>query len=406
LILLVGALGAAFATNFMGIRDIATNAFNAVVGLVSTFVAALQQTGDPIQAVAAVLRQAFGPQAAEGFVAFVARVMEVAGQVRSALEQIGAAVGPSLGALGTFVQGTILPGLMMLASWFVSQGIPAFLLFASQVQTALMPVMAGLQAVFAALLPVFAQIGTLIQNVLIAGLPIAAQMINGVFIPALQLLWQVVSTLVLPLMGALARLVGSVLGVALQAIGAVLRNVIAPALGLIAEHIVKDVLPQMQALANLITANVGPAIQWFVDNVLTPLQQALGFIIGLLESFSEWLNQIADQLANMQLPDWLQRHSPSPFEQTLMSANESLREMRRLAPDAFGAFPKANVVGMADALPSRGGINVAGIGLNIQNLNVNDRGHAETLGRAYAGEVMRILDDVNTRGRSWAAHGA
>jgi TP901 family phage tail tape measure protein len=410
-VLAVSALGAAFASNLFGIRDAATTVFGRITELIGTFqnalsgfvaalvagdvggafdaigeslagilppgiiegiyqfggamenlvtlvgefVNALRNTGDPIVAIAAVLARAFGPEAAGGFAVFAARAQEFFVNLMMGLQQLGAAVAPSLGAIAAFAQDGILPGLQMLVGWFMSQGIPAFVLFGSQIQTALLPVMGGLQNLFMALLPVLGQIGALIQGVLIAVLPILAQIINAIVIPVLQVLWQIVETLVLPVLGALAKLVGGVLNVGLNLLGAILRNIIMPVLKAITEHVMGEMIPGLQAWVDMISANVGPVLQWFIDNILTPMQQAFGAIVGLLESLSDWLNTIAEQLANMQLPDWLQRHSPSPFEQTLMGSVEHLQLLKGLIPASLGALEGMGAPGIMTSGAGGGG---------------------------------------------------
>lgn len=354
-VLAVGALGAAFATNLFGIRDIAMSVFTVVQTLVGEFVNGLKNTGDPIVAIAAVLARAFGPEAAGGFAVFAARAQEFFTNLMMGLQQVGAAVAPSLGAIAAFVQDGILPGLMMLVNWFTSQGIPAFMLFASQIQAALLPVMMGLQNVFFALLPVLGQIGALIQGVLIAVLPILAQIINAIVIPVLQVLWQVVETLVLPVIGALAKVIGGVLNVGLNLMGALLRNIIMPVLKALTEHVMGEMIPSLQAWVDLISANVGPVLQWFIDTILKPMQQAFAAIVHLLESLSEWLNTVAEQLANMTLPDWLQRHSPSPFEQTLMGSVEYLQSLKGLIPGSLGALEGIGAPGIMTAGAGGGG---------------------------------------------------
>lgn len=362
-----------------------------IVAAVGDFIRVLQKTGDPVMAIAAVLARLFGPELAGKFAVFAAQAQEFFLGLVMGLQQVAAAVAPSLGAIVAFIQDGILPGLQMLVTWFLNDGLPAFLLFGSQIVAALMPALFGLQNMFSALLPILGQIGFLLSSVLIAVLPILAQIINAIVIPVLQVLWQIVETLVLPVLGALAQLIGSVLNVALNLMGAVLRNVIAPILKAISDHVLNEMIPSLQGWVDLISSKVGPVLDWFIRTILQPMQAAFGAIVDLLESLSDWLNIVAEQLANLQLPEWLQRHSPSPFEQTLMNAVELLRQMRGVLPTSLGGMEGMRAPGGVFAGMGAGGGGGGGRSVIMQPI-VNFNG-AVIRERSDLVKVREMLDE-------------
>lgn len=149
---------------------------------------------------------------------------------------------------------------------------------------------------------------------------------------------------------------------------------------------IADVTTNLQSLAASIQNEIGKAFQWLNDTILTPLNNTFGALVSLAESFLGWLKQIAEMIANMQLPDWLQRHSPSPLEQVLMYSNQHLREMAGLLPSSLGALGGMNAPGLGFA-------GVGGGGVTNANRAVNFYGDVSIGSESAAREFWRLMDD-------------
>lgn len=110
--------------------------------------------------------------------------------------------------------------------------------------------------------------------------------------------------------------------------------------------------PLTEALSSVpaTLAPVQKVVEDFTNNVLKIMLDTWNSIIGAIQSVIDWLNNLASTLKDLKLPDWLTRHSPSPFEQTLWGSVDALREMSVLLPQTLGAIPAYGI-----AVPSHSG---------------------------------------------------
>ena len=108
-----------------------------------------------------------------------------------------------------------------------------------------------------------------------------------------------------------------------------LGDIIAKFLGI--DQSVSASQKRLQGLGDFLGV-IGGILNAFIENVLKRLTTEFGILVGLLETLAHWLGIVADALSNLQIPEAFQRHSPSPFEQALMGANEHLRTLLSLIP--------------------------------------------------------------------------
>ena len=370
---------------FTGLFDAAKPALSGLVGLATdpSFRAGLQ---------------GFGKMLGEGFkqgIAFIqGTVLPVLGMVLGwfqtqgipALQRFVSFAGPllmaALAGLAPFLMGQVLPALLQFGGWIQTVALPALMAFAGFVQANILPViMQFAQWLGPVIGNAVQQLATWVMGSL---LPALGGMINVLATAALPVLMQFggwLNTILLPAIQQLAGWLGPILNAAFAALGnTIITQIIpnftawvkfllekgAPALGELLNKVgaivngalptfvqlwqsatkhfesavkfVGDGIKRLQDLGGVINNEIGPKAQWFNDTILSPLLKTLQGLIGAAESFFDWLGKIAEMLANMQLPDWLQRHSPSPLEQALMNSNEHLREMRGLLPASLGAL--------------------------------------------------------------------
>ena len=102
----IAAFGAAFETNFMGIRDAVQPVIEGIISFIQGFISWINMGAEPLQA----FRMAFG-------MAFSGETAVVVGSfVESVITGIGGII--------SFITGTVLPGLQSLVSWFITDGLP------------------------------------------------------------------------------------------------------------------------------------------------------------------------------------------------------------------------------------------------------------------------------------------
>jgi len=186
---------------------------------------------------------------------------------------------PLLTQFGAFAR-EVLP---LVVQWVSTKLVPAFIAFATFIQTSVLPA-----------------IGTV------------GGWITTVLVPALQTMWTWFNDNIMPVLIAVADVVGSVLGKAFEILGALWVNVI---------------LPALQSLGE------------FIDGLLKPI----GGVTGAIEKFVSWLHKVAEAIRNIKLPDWLIGHSPSPFENTLMGAAKALEKQLNPQIGKFSAQLQASM---------------------------------------------------------------
>lgn len=247
----IAALGVAFATNFMGIRDAVEPVITSIVQWVQAdAIPALQQfadwfTADVLPGVITFLQTtivpaferlfeiittliggllngistfisdvqnygivqailgAFGvgtaaPELTESWIqSFMTDILTLFGVSREAAEQIASAIITALGSLVSFVITEVIPALGRLAEWFLNDALPAVVSF---VETTVVP---ALQGFFDIIAGAWAIIGPVLRDIarwfLEDGLPAIGRMINDVrtriseFITTLSRIWAAIS---------------------------------------------------------------------------------------------------------------------------------------------------------------------------------------------------------------------
>lgn len=328
------------------------------IGFIQTVaIPALQKLSDWFFAVGLPALQAFAAQAgpflqnalAQG-IAFIQGVAIPALQTFGnwiltslvpALVQFGgflqANVLPYVIQFGTWLGGTILSGAQQLGSWLMGSLVPALVQMATTIGTAAMPYlqMFGDWLVTTAI-PALQQFANFVGPILQQAFSFLGTYIVGTLIPQFTTWAQYMLTKAIPAFAEFAGEVGGAVNGALAQLGPLWAGITSNFQK--AVTFVSDTTKNFGALADTIQKNLAPVVQWFNTTILEPLRQTFDALVGLAKGFFEWLQKIADMLANLQIPDFLQRHSPSPLEQALMNSNAYLRDMASLAPSAFGAY--------------------------------------------------------------------
>jgi len=180
------------------------------------------------------------------------------------------------------------------------------------------------------ILPVF----TDIWNWLATNIPAAIQTVSdfwtGTLQPALNTVWDFISTYILPIIQDVVDIFNIGFTLATQAIADIWNNVLSPALETANKWLSEHIQPILETIRNYVANEIGPKITWFVDNVLDPFAEALK--TGVLQGLTwirDRLKELKDLLAKIKLPDWMQSHSPMPWEIGLRGVADALNDISR-----------------------------------------------------------------------------
>lgn len=253
------------------------------------------------------------------------------GGIQEKSAAVWAILQPILAGIGGFIMGTIVPGVITLAQW-LGVNVPAAIM--------------AMQMGFNSLQPVFG----LVSRYISAAVSVIQSLVS---------IWASLNRLASGLINYLGQVIAKFLGIDTSAAATQQRL---------------DGVGQFLGV-------LGGIINSFISGVLAMLVQQFGILVGLLETLAHWLGIVADALANLQVPEAFQRHSPSPFEQMLMNSNEHLREMATLLPRSLGMM---NSYGMGSLSPT--GLGGA--------LNVGARGAAPTRNTHFYGPITVHANDA------------
>jgi hypothetical protein len=137
---------------------------------------------------------------------------------------------------------------------------------------------------------------------------------SDVVLPALKLVWQFLSVSILPAIMAVGDVVRSVLGFALRSLWA---------------FIVDHFIPGLSILWTWISQKVGPVFEFLGDAI-----EAVGIVLNPVFLL---MHDFAELVRNLEIPEWLKGHSPSPFENTLAGIRDTLLQISAIAGPTLGA---------------------------------------------------------------------
>ncbi len=147
--------------------------------------------------------------------------------------------------------------------------------------------------------------------------------------PTIQFWWAWMTKVVIPLLKALAKLARAVVGLALRILAGIWQNVLWPAIQKVVEYIAEKLEPVWKRIVDFVREQFIP---W-----LESLKETFDRVIGIVQKVIDWINRLADAIANLRLPSWLTPGSPTPFEIGLWGIYDALRKVGRVAMPDFVA---------------------------------------------------------------------
>jgi len=162
-------------------------------------------------------------------------------------------------------------------------------------------------------------------------IPIAIQFLsdvwNNVLLPAIKAVWEFIETYLIPLFTALANVVIALVKKEIEIMAALWENVLKPALSAVWEFIKNNVIPIFEAIASKLEGPIASAIQWFISHILEPLAGAWEGVKSAIAGISAMIQNVADAISNLTLPDWLIPGSPTPLELGVKGINKAVQDL-------------------------------------------------------------------------------
>ena len=303
----IAALGLAFATNFLGIRDVVqpvidylSKAISGVMVVVNGVINILQ--GKQVGNATNIMDYLFGVEGDQR--SAVGYMLETFGMLPQAAEQVSTGIINAFLAARRFVVNELLPTLQMFADWFLTDALPAVLNF---VQSVVIP---GIQAFFTFLgnawgliKPALDQLFNWFVN---DALPAVVGFIQNTVIPGIQSFVNFLQNLWAIVQPKLQELYKWFVEEALPAVLSFITGTVVPAIQGFIDTLIRiwnDVSPFLLQIADWFLNTILPSIVSFItDTVVPTVQSLIDVIVAIWVKIEPGLKQVYDWFMNTALP--------------------------------------------------------------------------------------------------------
>jgi phage-related protein len=258
---------------------------------------------------------------------------------------------PALQTFWGWVQTTVFPIVQQLIDW-LAENLPVAIQTLSDFWTeTLQPALATFwDWVQTTVFPIIEQLITWLGE----NLPVAIQTLSDFWTntlrPAIEGVWSWLNTTVFPFWESFANLLSAVVGLAIEVLAGLWENILLPVLTTVYDFVKDKLQPVWQALSDFFGSIFGPALNSFRTGAWAQFQTALDTVNGVIETVKDTFDKLADAIRNFKLPDWLVRHSPSPFEMVFIGANDAIEKLNTQFGDMAGNL-KLNMPSLAGLAP-------------------------------------------------------
>jgi hypothetical protein len=177
--------------------------------------------------------------------------------------------------------------------------------------------------------------------------------------------------------------------------------VLLPALEAVGAYLSETFQPIWDALVDFFNDTFGPVLSEMSDTFLPALQGAFDGIASAVDTVIGWITDLTDALEDIELPDWLQPGSPTPFEIGLLGIASAAETAAGGIDDMAGALGDVKDIGtvevgveggLADAMNAtmRGMIGVAQPGAQAAGMGLLSPAMASA--SSVAGSYNRTLN--------------
>ncbi len=300
---------------------------------------------------------------------------------------------PILSALYALWQSQIQPALTELAGWFMDRLPGAIATLVGLWNGTLLPAIQAVAAFIAdPVIPLIGQLVAWLRENLPLAIQAASDFFTNVLLPALNAIWAFINDPLIPILSVIAEWIGRTLPPLIQSLASFFTNTLLPALNAIWAFISNNVIPILTALANVaialvkkeiellaalwtnvlmpafkdigdfITGTIVPAITTLANTIGTILRPAIDGMSGPLSGIAKWfgdignavkdvitfLGELADAISSIDIPSWLQGHSPPPLADWFSYIADSADRVTSSLP----SFSGMGISGVAPSAPT------------------------------------------------------
>ena len=304
IIALAGVVGAAWATNWGGIRDVVIDAWGNIQPVLQNLWVWVGKTiPKVVKFLANIWEQNLLPAITEISDAIVANIFPIFTQLWGMFQSEGPG---AIQTLVDFWQSTLLPALQTVGDFILNTFLPAwtdlFVFFISLVPTVVNGIVSGFNMVVAAVNTVIGWWGTLtttVQNFInfvsssvITTFNTLASVLSSIVVGAINIVsaaWQGflapvmavytwISANIIPVFMAIGEIISAVVGVAITALAGLWQNVLLPPMTAVWNFIQSNLLAAFNAIAGVVTGVVSVALNALANlwnNVVLPALTAV-----------------------------------------------------------------------------------------------------------------------------------
>lgn len=253
--------------------------------------------------------------------------------------------------ISTWINTNVMPAVERLATYFTTGLGVAFNIVSTLLTTLI--------------LPAFQLFAGFMTNSVQPALAAVGNFVLTLIITPFRLLWELLSRLVFPILIQLSTLFQNTVGTVFKAVGVLIFDSLVTAfkaLYVLVEgkvvpifqtgHKLFDtqILPTFRSITTALNEGTGPAFK-FLHGILDGLKDVLNWLADKLKIVAGFLGDVTKALNNFHIPAELQRHSPSPLEQTFMGLRDTLSDIHAMGmPDLSKVLPGgSSALGAANA---------------------------------------------------------
>lgn len=365
LMAVVGLLGAAWAGNWGGIRDIVMSAWAQLKPIFEGLV----EQGRNLAAI------------------FVTNVL------------------PRLKEVGAFLGGLFVGALKAVWNFIITSLLPAFMGFINFVSTVIIPNMVKLYNYFKVnILPVLQEVATFVSGLLTEAWTGITTFWNESVLPALTDLWDFISVNIIPLLNDLKELVEVALTKAFERLYLIWTEKILPKLDAIYANVSEFLLPILRDIQEFIDGALGKAMGRFAE-LWQKIKGGSSGVAGIIDAIRTAIQKLKDLLDKFDPSKlaMLEGHSPSPLAIGVQTASSALSKFLPKMRQLVGLNDQLAFAMAMPGLGPNGLINYNAIDANQQSgggdtnvyLNGNYSGSPEDAERL----ANRVADYVRQRRR-------
>lgn len=331
---------------------------------------------------------------------------------------------PALHTVYDFISTNVVPILAEVVQWLRDNIPPAIQTLADFWTNTLQPAIAAVWSfITGSLIPTLTTLATGTIETVKGAIQGLSDFWTGTLQPALNAVWSFINTYVIPVLTALANVAIALVKKEVELLAALWTNVLQPALNTVWSFIEQSVSPVLkalatdaiggaktasQALADLWNGTLKPALDTIASAIGTVLKPALAGletvlgsvkgwfndIGGAVQGVIGWLNDLATKINSIQVPPWLQGHSPPPMAEWFDFIGAAIQGV---TDDALPAFQDALGAGAGtgqdlSAVANELRATLTGVGADVYDTTDNFRELLQQLGLTW--EQTNEADDA------------